>query len=286
MGCIVYTNSIPALTLHNVSLDDIPTSDTFGNPPLHSIQLGTLIHQREQAQAAMRGKMAADVAGMMGELMDAGCGGLGKAWEADGAVGEALFRRKMDLYVPEETLINTSFGQQQVLLSEIMIANVGFQEACSTNAILKQREQVIGTINASVGAFEELYGNLQDGARFYTDLTLRVRQLGQTVADHCFGRDLEKKEMMNGFQNAAQSAAQVRSNGSNTRTHTRTHYALRTRSTLIAIAATTTRRHWPLSRVLLYEGRAGSCSVVQCTTKHRSLAVRFLAVTIWLSRCI
>ena len=172
----------------------------------------------------MRGKMAGDVAGMMGELMDAGCGGLGKSWEADGAVEEALFRRKMDLYVPEETLINTSFGQQQVLLSEIMIANVGFQEACSTNAILKQREQVIGTINASVGAFEELYGNLQDGARFYTDLTLRVRQLGQTVADHCFGRDLEKKEMMNGFQNAAQSAAQVGSSGSNTRTRT-THYA-------------------------------------------------------------
>ncbi|BFZ22519.1 hypothetical protein BsWGS_25558 [Bradybaena similaris] len=116
---------------------------------------------------------------------------------------EAISVSELDrVYAPLREQVSDSIHRQDVLLSQIQNANTEFCQAKASNENAAQRETLLKELAAGFDSFVELKGNLEEGTKFYNDLTPLLVRLQTKINDFCFARKTEKDELMADLQRA------------------------------------------------------------------------------------
>ncbi|GMF60720.1 unnamed protein product [Phytophthora fragariaefolia] len=85
--------------------------------------------------------------------------------------------------------------EEKTLLSDLNEANTRFEAKKETDYVLQERQVFLQHLSDAVDVFEQLDSHVKEGSTFYGELSARIEQLHQTVADHCSARELEKREL-------------------------------------------------------------------------------------------
>ncbi|TDH68194.1 hypothetical protein CCR75_003230 [Bremia lactucae] len=91
--------------------------------------------------------------------------------------------------------ITLIFEEEQTVLDGLMQANSHFEANKETDHLLRERQAFFQNLSDAVDVFEQLESHVKEGAKFYSELSIRVAQLHQTVEDHCSARALERREL-------------------------------------------------------------------------------------------
>ncbi|GMF30944.1 unnamed protein product [Phytophthora lilii] len=94
-----------------------------------------------------------------------------------------------------EGKIATICQEEDTVLTELTKANSRFEAKKETDHVLHERQVFLQHLSDAVDVFEQLESHVKEGAKFYGELSARIEQLHQTVADHCSARELEKREL-------------------------------------------------------------------------------------------
>ncbi|RUS90047.1 hypothetical protein EGW08_002160 [Elysia chlorotica] len=105
-------------------------------------------------------------------------------------------------YSPLREQVSDSIHRQEIVLSQIQNANTEFCTAKSSNQTGVQRETMLKDLAAGFDSFMELKANLEEGTKFYNDLTPLLVRLQTKINDFCFARKTEKDELMADLQKA------------------------------------------------------------------------------------
>ncbi|XP_025081539.1 programmed cell death 6-interacting protein-like isoform X2 [Pomacea canaliculata] len=124
------------------------------------------------------------------------------ALAADGAIDEeALSVSELDrVYAPLRQQVSDSIHKQETILARIQNANTEFCQAKSSNQSAAQREALLKDLAAGFDNYMELKNNLEEGTKFYNDLTPLLVRLQTKINDFCFARKTEKDELMADLQ--------------------------------------------------------------------------------------
>jgi len=101
-------------------------------------------------------------------------------------VGKAL--------TPLQRQVVESVARQQTLVQDIQDAHRNFTAEAGSGS--NQRDQMMTQLASSYDIFTELKHNLQEGTKFYNDLTQLLIVFQNKVSDFCFARKTEKEELM------------------------------------------------------------------------------------------
>ncbi|ESO86831.1 hypothetical protein LOTGIDRAFT_207048 [Lottia gigantea] len=114
---------------------------------------------------------------------------------------EALSTAELDrVYAPLRMQVSDSIHRQETLMALIQNANTEFCNAKSSNQSAAQRETMLKDLASGFDMFMELKGNLEEGTKFYNDLTPLLVRLQSKISDFCFARKTEKDELMSDLQ--------------------------------------------------------------------------------------
>merc|ERR1719436_1219276 len=95
---------------------------------------------------------------------------------------------------PLQHQVTDSVGKQEKIIAEVQdIYQAFIQERGGEGS---SREEALKSIAAAYDAFMELKGNLQEGTKFYNDLTQLLVTFQNKVTDFCFARKTEKEELL------------------------------------------------------------------------------------------
>lgn len=98
------------------------------------------------------------------------------------------------IYGPLTSQIRESIAKQDNLISNIQSAHSEFTREQSGSG--STRETMLCKLASAYDAFKELKNNLQEGAKFYNDLTQVLVVFQNKISDFCFARKTEKEELM------------------------------------------------------------------------------------------
>ncbi|XP_044599221.1 programmed cell death 6-interacting protein [Cotesia glomerata] len=114
----------------------------------------------------------------------------------DGAIDEPNLSVEQigKIYGPLTTQVRDSSARQEKLIAEIQSSHAAFTREQSGSG--SSREAVLCKLAAAYDAFKELKNNLQEGAKFYNDLTQLLVVFQNKISDFCFARKTEKEELM------------------------------------------------------------------------------------------
>ncbi|KAH9524394.1 Rhophilin, Rho GTPase binding protein [Bulinus truncatus] len=141
------------------------------------------------------------------EVKDAKCDMSSKFFTAlasDGMINEeAISQSELDrIYSPLREQVSESIHRQEMVLAQIQNANTEFCNAKTSNQSAAQRETVLKDLAAGFDSFMELKSNIEEGTKFYNDLTPLLVRLQTKINDFCFARKTEKDELMADLQKA------------------------------------------------------------------------------------
>ncbi|XP_026685632.1 programmed cell death 6-interacting protein-like [Diaphorina citri] len=121
-----------------------------------------------------------------------------KALIEDGAVTETLATDALqDTYGALQEQVRGSVAKQETLLSQIQEKNSEFTaEKMGGGCLAVQREDMLKDLAAGYDAFMDLQKHLQEGGKFYNDLTELLVVFQNKINDFCFARKTEKEELM------------------------------------------------------------------------------------------
>ncbi|XP_076437173.1 programmed cell death 6-interacting protein-like isoform X2 [Babylonia areolata] len=124
------------------------------------------------------------------------------ALAADGAINEeSLSQGELDrVLAPLRQQVTDSIQRQETLMARIQNTNTEFTQAKSSNQSAAQREQMLKDLASGFDNFMELKSNLEEGTKFYNDLTPLLVRLQTKINDFCFARKTEKDELMGDLQ--------------------------------------------------------------------------------------
>lgn len=106
-----------------------------------------------------------------------------------------------ELYGPLRTEVAEILENQNTLIEKIQEANNGFNEAKQGH--VGQRDQLLKDLAAAFDAYIELSANLQEGTKFYNDLTNIMLKFQSKVNDFVFARKTEKDDLSKDLQQQA-----------------------------------------------------------------------------------
>ncbi|XP_067685634.1 programmed cell death 6-interacting protein-like isoform X2 [Haliotis asinina] len=124
------------------------------------------------------------------------------ALASDGLINEeSISVAELDrVYSPLREQVSDSIHRQDNLQARIQNANTDFCNARSSNQSAAAREAKLKELQAAYNMYTELKGNLEEGTKFYNDLTPLLVKLQSRVMDFCFARKTEKEELMQDVQ--------------------------------------------------------------------------------------
>ncbi|EJD74895.1 apoptosis-linked 2-interacting protein X 1 [Loa loa] len=105
-----------------------------------------------------------------------------------------------EIYGPLKTKVNESIKKQEDCLALVEVWNkkFGSEKASSQGAV--ERERILKILANGHDKFLEIKSNLDEGTKFYNDLTPLLLRLQQKVSDFCFARQTEKEDLMKQLQ--------------------------------------------------------------------------------------
>ncbi|XP_064643654.1 programmed cell death 6-interacting protein-like isoform X3 [Lineus longissimus] len=126
------------------------------------------------------------------------------ALSADGVVDqEVISEQELDrVYSPLRAQVQDSVHRQEALLAQIQQANNDFCQAKQSSGGATNRETILKDLAESYDAYCELKGNLEEGTKFYNDLTQLLLRYQNKIKDFCFARKTEKDDLMKDVQSA------------------------------------------------------------------------------------
>ncbi|WKX95147.1 hypothetical protein Q1695_011978 [Nippostrongylus brasiliensis] len=114
---------------------------------------------------------------------------------------EQISKEKIQqIYGPLKEQVEASIKQQDHIMAEVQTWNNRFTNEKSGSGSGAERERVLKMLAAGHDSFQELKGNLEEGTKFYNDLTPILVRLQQKVSDFSFARQTEKEDLMRQMQ--------------------------------------------------------------------------------------
>merc|ERR1711915_952753 len=106
-------------------------------------------------------------------------------------------------FSPLQQQVSESITKQERIIAEVQDLYQPFiQERGGEGGA---RENALKSIAAAYDAFMELKGNLQEGTKFYNDLTQLLVTFQSKVSDFCFARKTEKEELLKDLSSSLSS---------------------------------------------------------------------------------
>merc|ERR1719436_556970 len=104
---------------------------------------------------------------------------------------------------PLQHQVTDSIGKQEKIIAEVQDLYQPFiQERGGEGS---SREEALKSLAAAYDAFMELKGNLEEGTKFYNDLTQLLVTFQNKVTDFCFARKTEKEELLKDLSSSLSS---------------------------------------------------------------------------------
>ncbi|KAK2582526.1 hypothetical protein KPH14_004820 [Odynerus spinipes] len=97
-------------------------------------------------------------------------------------------------YGPLQKQVRESLARQEQLIADIQGAHAKFTNEQSGSG--SSREAMLCKLAAAYDAFKELKSNLNEGIKFYNDLTQLLVVFQNKISDFCFARKTEKEELL------------------------------------------------------------------------------------------
>ncbi|GMS88817.1 hypothetical protein PENTCL1PPCAC_10992, partial [Pristionchus entomophagus] len=114
---------------------------------------------------------------------------------------EQISKEKIDqIYGPHVARVNETLSKQESLLADIQRTNTMFCAEKSNTGGGAERERILKMLATAHDAYLELKGNLEEGTKFYNDLTPILVRLQQKISDFAFARQTEKEDLMRQVQ--------------------------------------------------------------------------------------
>jgi len=115
---------------------------------------------------------------------------------------ERIINTNLDeVYGPLRTQVAEIVENQKSLIEQVQVSNIAFNDAKQGH--VGQRDQVLKDLAAAFDAYIELSGNLQEGTKFYNDLTNIMLKYQSKVNDFVFARKTEKDDLSKDLQQQA-----------------------------------------------------------------------------------
>ena len=121
---------------------------------------------------------------------------LEKSTKKESTTDSAIFDDQLEKYKPLQTALAASLRSQETLLAKIADMNAKFVVSKNSNDSIRQREQALQNLDEAYKAFKELLSNLQEGIKFYTDMSLILERFAAEVKDYCFARNIDRKDYL------------------------------------------------------------------------------------------
>jgi len=120
----------------------------------------------------------------------------------DGTIDEeSITPRELDvIYQPMIAQVDETIGEQESLLANIQRASEQFSVLKQQSSGMNRREEVLKKMAAAFDGFEELVRLLEEGSKFYQDLTELLLKLQSKCSDLVFARKTEKDDLMGDLQ--------------------------------------------------------------------------------------
>merc|ERR550525_931885 len=124
---------------------------------------------------------------------------------ANGSLNEPMLSAQSlgRAFGPLQQQVTDSITRQEQIIAEVQDLYQPFiQERGGSGGA---REEALKSIASAYDAFMELKGNLQEGTKFYNDLTQLLVTFQSKVSDFCFARKTEKEELLKDLSSSLSS---------------------------------------------------------------------------------
>ncbi|KAG8178903.1 hypothetical protein JTE90_017602 [Oedothorax gibbosus] len=147
-------------------------------------QVDQLKHERENLLSELDSATVDMRAKFMDALSDEG--GVNEQALSVEALGE--------IYGPLQKRIQDNIARQEALVRDIQASNSEFCKEKNSSGSASKREALMCDLAAAHDAYIELLGNLQEGSKFYQNLTEVLLSFQNKISDFCFARKTEKED--------------------------------------------------------------------------------------------
>lgn len=132
-----------------------------------------------------------------------------QAMQADGAINEAAMTAEAlgQALGALQQRVRESLSTQESLISQIQSAHQEFTRRIGGGG--DKREDMLKNLAAAHSAFNEIMGNLDEGLKFYGELTNLLLNHQTKVNDFCFARKTEKEELVKDLTKTLAEAASL-----------------------------------------------------------------------------